>query len=211
VNGVSRVGSIGVLAIASLAAVDVRPTGGQPRAGDPIVCPPGTTGGVPRMGGARVEWCERPGAKPPVLDGPFVSRHADGALESRGEYREGKPYGTWKSWHAGGAQSGEVTFVDGKAAGMLLGWYPSGQASFVGGFRDGAPIGTVEIFDAAGRMREAVDFGTDGTQRNRRAWDEADREIDPRSHEALEAEARAVASSPLILRVLAEARRWPWR
>ena len=63
---------------------------------------------------------------------------------------------------------------------------------------DGTPIGSLEIFDPAGRMRSAVDFGADGRERSRRAWDEANREIDPRSPEARDAEARAVASSRLI-------------
>jgi hypothetical protein len=98
--------------------------------------------------------------------------------------------------------SGEVTFVEGKPNGMLVGWYPSGQASFVVGFRDGAPIGSLETFDPAGRMRTTVDFGADGKERSRRAWDDANHEIDPRSREALEAELRAVASSPLIAMAL---------
>ncbi len=120
----------------------------------------------------------------------------------RGEYRDGKPSGTWKSWHPGGAQSGDVTFADGKPTGMLLGWYPNGQASFVGGFRDGTAIGMMEIFDPEGRMRGAVDFGSDGIERSRRAWDDANRAIDPKSSEATAVETRAVQSSLLIYMAL---------
>jgi len=193
----SRVG-IACVASAVLAVMLATRADGQPRADGSIVCPPGTQRGFAARASGSEEWCERLGTNPRILEGPFVSRHADGAIETRGEYRDGKPSGPWKSWHPGGAQSGEVTFVDGKPNGMLLGWYPSGQASFIVGFRDGAPMGTLETFDAAGRMRTTVDFGADGRERSRRAWDDANHEIDPRSREAVEAEQRAVASSPLI-------------
>jgi len=174
VTAPSRVGVVCV-AIAVLAAMLAWRADGQPRADVSIVCQPGTQRGFAARASGREEWCERPGSNPRILDGPFVSRHADGAIETRDEYRDGKPSGPWKSWHPGGAQSGEVTFVDGKPNGMLLGW-----------------------FDAAGRMRTTVDFGADDRERSRRAWDDANHEIDPRSREAVEAELRAVASSPLI-------------
>ena len=92
--------------------------------------------------------------------------------------------------------------MDGKPTGMLLGWYPNGQASFVGGFRDGTAIGMMEIFDPEGRMRGAVDFGSDGIERSRRAWDDANRAIDPKSSEATAVETRAVQSSLLIYMAL---------
>jgi hypothetical protein len=188
----------GALVIVVLIVAVAAPARGQPRPGDDLACPPGTERGRAERGSGTEEWCERPGANPRVLDGPFVSRHSDGAIHTRGDYRDGKPSGTWKSWHANGAPSGEATFVDGKPTGMVLGWYPSGQASFVAGFRDGAPIGSLEVFDPAGRMRSAVDFGPDGTERRRRAWDDANREIDPRSPPARDSEQRALASSQLI-------------
>jgi hypothetical protein len=159
VNGASRVG-LGAVAIAMLAAPLVRPAGGQPRPGDPIICPKGSERGAAQRSGGSEEWCARPGTNPRILDGPFVSRHSDGALETRG------------------------------------------------GFRDGMPIGSLEMFDPAGRMRSAVDFGADGKERSRRAWDEANHEIDPRSPEARDAEARAVASSRLIQMALMAASVW---
>lgn len=168
------------------------------RAAGTLDCPPGTQQGTAQRGGSGEAWCERPGSNPRVLDGPFVAWHANGTVAVRGEYRDGRPSGAWRSWHPAGAQSGEVTFVDGKPTGMLLGWYPNGQASFVGGFRDGTAIGAMETFDPRGRMRTSVDFGPDGVERSRRAWDEADREIDPRSAEARDAHTRAVQSTPLI-------------
>lgn len=171
---------------------------GPARAQDSIVCPPGTTLGESTRPSPREQWCERPGTNPKVLDGPFASWHPDGAVHVRGEYRDGKPTGTWKSWHPTGAQSGEVAFVDGKPTGMLLGWYTNGQASFVGGFRDGTAIGMMEVFDPEGRMRGSVDFGPDGKERSRRAWDDANRAIDPKSSEAHSVEMRAVQSSLLI-------------
>ena len=201
-SGPSRV-AVASMAIVTLAATTLaKPAGGQLRADEPVICPPGTQRGVSRRAGGSEEWCERPGTNERILDGPFVTRLADGTIETRGDYRDGKPSGLWKSWHASGAQSGEVTFVEGKPNGMLLGWYPSGQTSFVGGFRDGRPMGSLETFDPAGRMRTAVDFGPDGQERRRRAWDDANREIDPRSPEAREAEQRAVTCSPLILMAL---------
>jgi hypothetical protein len=51
-------------------------------------------------------------------------------------------------------------------------------------------------------MRSSVDFGPDGKERSRRAWDHGDREIDPRSSEAGAAEELAMQSSPLIRRAL---------
>lgn len=196
-SGRSRV-AIAYVAMAALTAARAMPAGGQPRADEPVVCPPGSQRAVAGRAGGSEEWCERPGTNPRILHGPFVSRHADGGIETRGDYRDGKPSGTWKSWHGTGGQSGEVTFLDGKPNGMLLGWYPGGQTSFMGGFRDGTPIGSVETFDPAGRMRTAVDFGPDGVERRRRAWDDANREIDPRSPQAREAERRAAGCSPLI-------------
>lgn len=187
-----------VLAIAMLAAAVADPARAQSRPGDLIACPPGTERGRTERGSGSDEWCARPGTDPRLLDGPFVSRHADGAILTRGDYREGKPSGTWKSWHVNGTPSGEATFVDGKPTGMVLGWYPSGQASVVGGFRDGTPTGSLEMFDPAGRMRSVVYFGPDGTERSRRAWDDANHEIDPRSPQARDAEQRALASSELL-------------
>jgi len=171
---------------------------GPARGQDSIVCPAGTQRGAAQRATGSEQWCERAGTNPRILNGPFVSWHPDGAIQVRGEYREGKPSGTWKSWHPNGAQSGEVTFVGGKPTGMLLGWYPNGQASFVVGFRDGTAIGMMEVFDSEGRMRSAVDFGSDGKERSRRAWDDANRAIDPKSSEARAVEARAVQSSLLI-------------
>jgi hypothetical protein len=89
---------------------------------------------------------------------------------------------------------------------MLLGWYPNGQASFVGGFRDGTAIGTREIFDPQGRMRGSTDFGADGKERNRRAWNDASQAIDPASAEAHAFETRAVQSSLLIYMALMASR-----
>ena len=195
-SGPSRV-AVAWVTIATLTATLAGPAGGQLRADEPVVCPSGAQGVAGRASGS-VEWCERSGTNPRILDGPFVSRHAGGTIETRGVYRDGKPSGIWKSWHASGAQSGEVTFVDGQPNGMLLGWYPSGQTSFVGGFRAGMPIGSLETFDPTGRMRAVVDCGPDGRERSRRAWDDANREIDPRSPEARDAEQRAVTCSPLI-------------
>ena len=138
-----RRGALGVAAILLCAVV------GPARAQDSIVCPAGTQRGTAQRATGSEQWCERPGTNPRILHGPFASWQPAGAIQVRGEYRDGKPSGTWKSWHPGGAQSGEVTFVDGKPTGMLLGWYPNGQASFVGGFRDGTAIGMMEIFDPA--------------------------------------------------------------
>jgi len=191
-----RRGALGVAAILLCAVV------GAARAQDSIVCPAGTQRGTAQRATGSEQWCARPGTNPRILHGPFASWHPAGAIQVRGEYRDGKPSGTWKSWHPGGAQSGEVTFVDGKPTGMLLGWYPNGQASFVGGFRDGTAIGMMEIFDPEGRMRGAVDFGSDGIERSRRAWDDANRAIDPKSSEATAIETRAVQSSLLIYMAL---------
>jgi len=186
-----------------LALAVLRPDVG--RAADAIVCSPGTEPREAARAGGRDAWCERTGTNPKVREGPFVSWHVNGAVSIRGQYRDGKPSGDWKSWHATAAQSGEVTFVDGKPTGMLLGWYPNGQASFVGGFRDGTPIGAMELFDPDGRMRGAADFGPDGTERSRRAWDDANRAIDPGSPAAQETSARALQSTPLIYMALTAA------
>lgn len=167
-----------------------------------LVCPPGTERREASRADTRDAWCERPGTNPENLEGPFVSWHPTGAVAVRGQYRDGKPGGDWKSWHPTGAQSGEVTFVDGKPTGMLLGWYPNGQASFVGGFRDGMAIGVMETFDPDGRMRSAIDYGPDGKERSRRAWDDANRAIDPASPSAHETNTRVVQSTPLIYMAL---------
>lgn len=168
---------------------------------DAIVCPPGTTPGGASSERGREQWCERPGP-PKISHGPYVMYYPNGAVQVRGERRDGAPSGDWKSWHPSGAQSGEVTFVDGKPTGMLLGWYANGQASFVGGFRDGTAIGVMEIFDPEGRMRSAVDYGPDGKEKSRRAWDDGNRAIDPKSPEAHAVETRAVQSSLLIYMAL---------
>lgn len=164
-------------------------------------CPPDTVAKDHVIASARLQWCERTSGGE-IRHGPFASWFPNGAREMRGEYLDGTPHGRWTSWHPSGAQSGEVTFVHGRPTGMLLGWYPSGQASFVGGFRDGVAIGTVETFDPQGRMRSAVDYGPDGKERSRRAWDDANGEIDARSPQARAAEEQAIQSSPLIRRAL---------
>jgi hypothetical protein len=167
----------------------------------PLTCPPDTVAKDEVIAGARLQWCERTTGGE-IRHGPFASWYPSGAREMRGEYLDGRPHGQWTAWHPDGAQAAEVTFVHGRPTGMLLGWYPSGQASFVGGFRDGTAIGSMETFDPQGRMRTSVDFGPDGVERSRRAWDEANREIDPRSPAARAAEQQAIESSPLINRAL---------
>jgi len=164
-------------------------------------CPPDTVVKDLVIAGARLQWCERTTGGE-IRHGPFASWYPSGAREMRGEYLDGMPHGRWTAWHPGGAQAGEVTFVHGRPTGMLLGWYPSGQASFVGGFRDGTAIGTMETFDPAGRMRGAIDYGPDGKELSRRAWDDANHEIDPRSPQARAAEEQAIEASPLIRRAL---------
>jgi hypothetical protein len=79
----SRVG-VACVAIAVLAAMPAWRADGQPRADGSIVCPPGTQRGFAARASGSEEWCERPGTNPRILDGPFVSRHADGAIETRG-------------------------------------------------------------------------------------------------------------------------------
>jgi hypothetical protein len=185
---------------AALAAGLVLVTAGPARP-QSLTCPPDTVARDEVSARARVQWCERTAGE--IRHGPFASWYPDGAREMRGEYLEGRPHGPWTAWHPGGAQAAEVTFVQGRPTGMLLGWYPSGQASFVGGFRDGMAIGTIETFDPQGRMRTSVDFGPDGVQRSRRAWDDANHEIDPGSPAARAAEEQATRTSPLIGRALA--------
>jgi hypothetical protein len=185
------------LAVGATLVMLASPAGAQ----DSSICLPGTTPGSASDALGREQWCERPGP-PKISHGPYVRYHVNGAARVRGDYVNGAPSGAWRSWHPDGTPSGEVTFKDGKPTGMLLGWHANGKASFVGGFRDGVLIGVMEIFDTEGRLRISMDLGPDGKERSHRAWDEASREIDPKSSEARAIQQRAFQSSLLIYKAL---------
>ena len=56
-------------------------------------------------------------------------------------YKEGLPDGTWQNWHPNGQLASQQPFVDGKRHGLVVNWDASGkklaEANFVEGQRDG--------------------------------------------------------------------------
>jgi len=62
-------------------------------------------------GGVRREQCPEIGTK---LEGTYLSRHDNGTLFLRGEYRDGQKQGRWEQWGPDGAQVATGSYRDGR-------------------------------------------------------------------------------------------------
>jgi len=94
-----------------------------------------------------------------IENGRFKYFHANGILESTGNYVEGKRDGLWLDFHNNGKMSDSTVFSQGKPVGIHLTWYENGypfdstnlktdgSESYVSWFDNGAP-------SSAGRYSE---------------------------------------------------------
>lgn len=67
-----------------------------------------------------------------VGEGPFWSRHANGALRLYGTSQDGKTEGRWLSWHASGKKRIEAQYRKGELVGSFQMWNESGQLVYAG-------------------------------------------------------------------------------
>jgi hypothetical protein len=96
-----------------------------------------------------------------IRNGRFTYYHANGILESTGNYVENKKDGLWLSYHNNGRMSDSTVFSKGKLVGIHLSWYENGYSrdsinlkvdgsgSLVSWFDNGAP-------SSAGRYSEKM-------------------------------------------------------
>ena len=60
-------------------------------------------------------------------DGPFVSYHSNGQLESKGTYKDGKKEGPWTTYHDNGKLSKKGPYKNGRLHGPWVGFYKDGS------------------------------------------------------------------------------------
>ena len=73
-------------------------------------------------------------------DGPFVSYHENGKLQSKGTYKNGERDGLWVRYHDNGKLSSQGTHKNGKYDGPWVSYFPSGKLLSKGTYKNGVKV-----------------------------------------------------------------------
>lgn len=91
--------------------------------------------------------------------GSIELRRADGTLQAKREFAEGKRTGTWTTYDETGEKVLiEAHYKDGLPDGLWQTWHPNGQLSMQQPFVDGKRHGTVKTWDDTGKQVAEVNF-----------------------------------------------------
>ena len=76
-----------------------------------------------------------------VMEGPWVSYHDNGQLESKGTYKDGKKDGPWVGYYDNGQLQFKGTLKDGKEDGSWESYDKNGQSDeFAGTYKNGVKV-----------------------------------------------------------------------
>lgn len=152
----------------------------------------------PRTGAPLHEWtlAFAPG-KPPVKHGKETIWNANGVKQWEREYKNGKPYGAWRSWYESGRPRSECFFGDPQVDTQMTFWHANGQVSLQGPARNGERRGVWKIWYANGQLAEQGTFVDSQRQGQWLAWSEDGREAWQRTYHRNVRTAQVSVANPL--------------
>lgn len=96
---------------------------------------------------------------PPVLQGEYVERYDNGAVQIRGFYMNGKRHGQWTSFFANGKVQSEGFFNAGLRDGQALVYHENGKIYYEGYYKNGKETGKWIFYDLNGNKVTEKDYG----------------------------------------------------
>lgn len=92
-------------------------------------------------------------------DGEFVSKHPNGVIYMKGEYKNGVRIGQWDSYYETGKLWSEMFYdLTGKKSGPNVVFYENGNKRYEGNFLNDEQVGTWSFYDESGKLVKKVNF-----------------------------------------------------
>tara|TARA_X000001036_G_scaffold383002_1_gene376036 strand:+ start:238 stop:756 length:519 start_codon:yes stop_codon:yes gene_type:complete len=85
-------------------------------------------------------------------DGSWEDFNKDGTYFSKGNYNNGKPYGKFKFYHENGFLEEEGTFIDGIKEGNWKTYWDNGRLKRMGDWKNGRANGLFQFFNYDGEL-----------------------------------------------------------
>ncbi|MGZ4035335.1 MAG: toxin-antitoxin system YwqK family antitoxin [Bacteroidia bacterium] len=95
-----------------------------------------------------------------IKDGEYIERYKNGVIKIKGEMKNGKREGLWKSWYEDGTPWSETTFKAGLKNGPTGTWYENGIKRYEGFYTNDVESGNWMYWDEKGRVHENKDYGS---------------------------------------------------
>jgi MORN repeat variant len=95
---------------------------------------------------------------PPVMNGDYETKYANGIVKLKGFYINGKREGQWVSFFENGVKQSEGFFKNGLRDGKAQVYFPSGKLYYEGYYKDGKEIGKWLFYDEQGKKVNEKDY-----------------------------------------------------
>jgi hypothetical protein len=93
-----------------------------------------------------------------LKDGDFTMRYANGVIQMKGFYRNGKREGEWVCFFPSGKTQSEGFFTAGKRDHHAKVFYENGHLMYEGDYTDGVMTGKWKYYNADGTFNQEVDY-----------------------------------------------------
>jgi antitoxin component YwqK of YwqJK toxin-antitoxin module len=93
-----------------------------------------------------------------TADGDHIERYKNGVIRIRGNMKDGKREGLWKSWYEDGKQWSETTFKAGIKNGKTTTWYENGNKRYEGEYTNDEESGLWTYWDESGKEVSKQDY-----------------------------------------------------
>lgn len=93
-----------------------------------------------------------------VENGEQIYYHKSGAVEMRGNMKDGKRDGLWKSFYENGLPWSETTFKEGKKEGKTTTWYENGKKRYEGSFKNDVESGRWVFWNEDGTLVDTKNY-----------------------------------------------------
>jgi antitoxin component YwqK of YwqJK toxin-antitoxin module len=93
-----------------------------------------------------------------IKNGEYIQYYKNGVTKMRGEMKDGKREGLWKSFYENGLPWSETTFKNGIKNGKTATWYENEKKRYDGYFKDDAESGKWTFWDEKGNLVTTKDY-----------------------------------------------------
>ena len=101
-----------------------------------------------------------------IQEGESIQRYKNGVIKMRGQMKNGKREGAWKSWYEDGTQWSETAFKEGIKNGPTTTWYENGKKRYEGYYTNDNESGKWTYWDENGKQQSSKDYGTGIPKKN---------------------------------------------
>ena len=91
-------------------------------------------------------------------NGMYEKKHPNGQISIRGEMRDGKREGVWKSYYESGLPWSEGEYKNGVREGISITWYENGQKRYEGRYANGKQAGKWKYWNENGQLEKEIDY-----------------------------------------------------